>query len=864
MRITKDISNQILYRIVSRILKKNKFKSGVLVLSIVLVSVLLTVMFGAGVSIVKDIEQANIRTEGTLANGFLLRATSQDMVDVSNLDEVSRVGFQQYVAELNLSEKLANNYFIAITYYDDTEWNKNIVPTLSNIKGNYPKSINEIMLSIWTLEKLEIDDPELGMMIPISFTTLDGSKIEYEFILSGYYVDYIYNSEGTPKSGNTTAANLYYSTQSSSRRAAGNAIVSEIFANTYGLKEGILGTCLIDKNIDAEQVLDLLYQTTGRNDFIVSGLNNNIQAVRQAKPIIIILVLFVLLNLICGYLLIYNIVNISLLQDLHMYGQLKTLGASEKQLKCIVNVQSNIVSVLGIPIGVVLGTIISNWIIPILLEKVMTGSGFGEALTYDVKVSPLIYLFTVFFAYLTVRISNHKAALFAANVSPSEALKYIDVCENIKEYRNNKGNKLCHMAYRNVFRNRSRAKVTIWALFFGLLLYIIICTCIYNIDYEEKFKREIPYNFIIKNLTFQNGDIESIEDVFNSEVVSKIQTWEGVQEIEIEYVHYVEVSEAQEYLTPYIEKKAYSYEEQKNTTLEAMLVGLSNNKFEDFGYKSTLGKEEIDKYLENGTGIFIEDADGVDYKVISGKKITFANYSDSSKTVTYKILGVLVDNQISNEYEKNYNLYGSDYWGAVKGFTSYQGIEKLGQDLVIHALRIHSDTKYDNEIRQKLNLLFSNTDSVEINSQIEVKESVDEAIMVIKISGKVISMFMLVMGLFNFINVIFASIYSRKKELAILESIGMTKKQLKGVLVLEGMYYGFITLGLLLTVGLAISYIVYRFVKNIIYFLAFGIPIESLIVLIVLIILICLFTPLIAFNSITKESIIERIRKGIN
>ena len=114
---------------------------------------------------------------------------------------------------------------ISMTAYDKTEWENFIKPTVSDITGNYPRQESEVMLSRWTLEKLGVDDPQIGMTISVKYKLLSGEEKQQEFTLSGYYTDFIYETGVTPNSGNTMAANLYFINRSMSKRAAGNMIV---------------------------------------------------------------------------------------------------------------------------------------------------------------------------------------------------------------------------------------------------------------------------------------------------------------------------------------------------------------------------------------------------------------------------------------------------------------------------------------------------------------------------------------------------------------------------------------------------------------------------------------------------------------
>ncbi len=233
-----------MYRLAKRNFTKNRMRNIFLILAVSLVTLLLTVMFGSGISIIENVETANLRLKGSAANAFLCEADNQEMERVAELPEISRIGWQYYIASVTPKDKLSNQNVIAMTGYDDTEWEKNIIPTITNLNGSYPEKENEIMVSEWTLKKLGIDSPQIGVRIPISFTTLSGDSYQQDFILSGFYTDYIYRAGVTPNSGNTMAANLYYMNHGSNKRAAGNIVVSDLFAEKY-LVQRIINNCYI-------------------------------------------------------------------------------------------------------------------------------------------------------------------------------------------------------------------------------------------------------------------------------------------------------------------------------------------------------------------------------------------------------------------------------------------------------------------------------------------------------------------------------------------------------------------------------------------------------------------------------------------
>lgn len=863
MQTKKQVQQKAIERLVWRNISKNRTRNFVLVLAVMLVAVLMTVMFGAGISVAENMQQADLRMRGSTANAFLMSATSEDMEKIADLEEVSEMGWQQFVAVADIDEEIANKHQVVMTAYDQTEWEKHILPTVSNVTGSYPQDENEVMLSEWTLDKLGIDQAEIGMTIPIRFTTLAGETVEQDFILTGYYKDYIYTPGSTPNSGNTMSANQFYFNQGSSQRAAGNIVVSGEFAETYGSSEGFMASWLIDDRLDANEALELMYQTIGKQGVTVIGMTKDLA---RSLSVAMLPIACIILIMISGYLLIYNVVNISVLQEMHMYGQLKTLGATTKQLRGIVRKLANLVALIGIPLGMAVGTVFAVIVIPGFLQGIMEGNGYGDALGFEVKISPLIYIFTAVFAYFTVSVSCRKPSRMAAKVSPVEALKFVEGTDKVKEHHSSGGGKLYCMAYRNIFRSKKRAMVTFASLFFGLLIYLVVSTCTYGVDYSEKYRREQPDNFILTNLSFQTDDVSTIENLFDEEIIEEIGNMEGVQEVFADYVEPALFLEADKTLDSYItEQSMYrgTTEEAVSEDFQATAIGLPIEKLMDFSYESTLSKEEIQERLQNGTGIFLTDNGMCDYQKVSGTEISVTDRLNTKESVQYEILGILPVFSEEGSYSKSpagYGFVNGD--NATSFYTSVSGIERLAENPRVQTVRIESDDRMDGEISNQLADLFADTDAVTIDSQLEMKASVDNGIGTIQAVGKTFAVFLIGMGLLNFINVIFTSIYSRQKELAALESIGMTRTQIKAVLTLEGLYYSVITMALLCSLGVLISFAAMQLVKNVLYFAAFGIPILQILGLLAVMVTICILVPNLVYGKIAKESIVERLRKG--
>ena len=130
----------------------------------------------------------------------------------------------------------------------------------------------------------------------------------------------------------------------------------------------------------------------------------------------------------------------------------------------------------------------------------------------------------------------------------------------------------------------------------------------------------------------------------------------------------------------------------------------------------------------------------------------------------------------------------------------------------------------------------------------------------LRLLGK--SMLLGFIGAFNFINVMSVGVMSRRHELATLESIGMGKRQLRSMLRFEGIGYAFITLFFSITVGNLIGYGIFRAFQNLADYAIFNYPAISVFAVYAVVLIICLVTPELAYRSISRNTLVERLRQN--
>ena len=115
-------------------------------------------------------------------------------------------------------------------------------------------------------------------------------------------------------------------------------------------------------------------------------------------------------------------------------------------------------------------------------------------------------------------------------------------------------------------------------------------------------------------------------------------------------------------------------------------------------------------------------------------------------------------------------------------------------------------------------------------------------------------------GILNFINAVVTSIITRRRELAMLQSVGMTGKQMRGTLFYEGVCYTALTAFLTLTAGFGLSMLIVRVMAGQVWFFRQNLTVMPSVFSLVPLLIVCAAVPLICYAKLTKDSLVEWLR----
>lgn len=371
----------ILKKLTKRSLKANKRRNFFLVMAIMLTTLLIGSVFSVGMSLVESVKMEQLRFAGTMAHAAVGHPTTEQIKQLHTLDYVKEVGTGNSVGVVQNTADMGN-ISLTLHYFDKTEWEELRAPAYVDIVGNYPEKENEIMVSRGVLERMGIDTPSIGMEIPLTYYTDSENRdsiIQETFTLSGWFTSYAFVQS-------TETADVIF--------------VSHALSQRYGKtveKDGSASILFADESRVSEYCSALVADLGLAENQPVAMVQLYEADAGQGTATLISLCAIVVFLIFTGYLLIYNILYISISHDVQFYGLLKTIGTTPKQIKRIVIRQVIRLCLIGIPIGIILSLLLSLGVVPFLISE-LGAISTDEAV---VSFSPIIYVGAVFFPLLT-------------------------------------------------------------------------------------------------------------------------------------------------------------------------------------------------------------------------------------------------------------------------------------------------------------------------------------------------------------------------------------------------------------------------------------------------------------------------------
>ena len=840
------IQASMIRTLINRSFKKSKGRNLVAILAIILTTMMFTTLFTLAQSMEQNMTEMYLRQSGTMAHTSCKQINDAQMEQIAAYPEVESYG-KSIVVGLAENDKLSGRQ-VEIRYANDQYAKDSFAYPIT---GSMPQSKDEIALDTLTLERLGIP-LELGQQVTLEWRRdLFSSEITSStFTLCGWW-------EGNMS---VYASMAWVSEAFALEACEGIAVPEE--GQICGLR--MMGVNFADsENIEwkMEDILvdcglsELEFDT---NMAYTAEMKYNIQM--ENLPMYIGMI-FVFL---AGYLIIVNVFQISVASDIQFYGKLKTLGMTKRQIKKIIYGQGNRLSLLGIPVGLMIGYLLGIVLVPALITT--------KDFTPTVSANPVIFIGSALFAYITVIVSCLLPAGLAGKISPMEALRYTDADSSVKHKvkKTKKGASLAGMAWANLWRNKRRTVMVICSLTLGLVLMSFFYAKNASFDVEKYLMDLAVADFQIDDATNELASgYEPQNQTISSELINDIFMLEGSKENGHLYSHEI----------------AMALSEQACNNLRNFYTQDRLEEFASYDPSFPAWKEVYDSALSgDAVPVTVYGADGLILDAATSDNYILDGVYDAEKFASGKyVLAIGVD----TESQDNLPTYSVGETLEIEGnvftvmavlrplYPMVEGTSPVFDLPIVMPADVYTELWPDSNLRKfyfnvtddmmedASNLLTEYQQNVAIGMNVTSRQTMIEQYEAetrsSAVMGYAISIIVALVGILNFVNSMVTAIISRKKEFAMMQSVGMTKRQLRMMLIYEGIYYAGMTLVISYILGsITVGVIVPTMVAG--GFSTFHFTLLPLAICTPVLIAFAVVIPYFCFKNLEKQSIVERLR----
>lgn len=669
-------------------------------------------------------------------------------------------------------------------------------------EGTFPTGYNEVAVDRAYIERRGLD-PQLGTEFTVTF--LDGSTETFK--VSGFIdeddpgdVFYLLHSKEYADNG-PQLKNVNY-----------NAPVRIMFAN----------------DMSAPIFMNFIVELGAKYGIPQKDVNDNgtFTEMLEGDPATMTTLIGIgLLLLLVSFLVVYSIFYLSVTSRIQHFGQLRTIGMTEKQIRKMVTHEGIILWAMAAPIGVFVGGI---------LGYVLNPAGWAWGTAFVIALAALIA------AAITVLISVHRPAAFAARISPIESLRHNDsgqISDTRQLSRRLTPLSLAVMSFR---RNRKKTFMTLLSLCMGGILLMASATFLVSHDREAySRKKEFAYGEFAITYSFNSmqtakhgiadfqvnnpmgGDF--IKRLSAVPGVTGIQVFEGT-DVQYEYKGVAEPNSAAPINKEYYAQIASLFEDAPD--YDEMLMG---NQLLIVGNGNT--QKLFGWEFEPGDIVPIDFWDGSEMRTI---EFTVAACADQTPA-------------------NNMN----DGWFFIPEETMRNLLPDLNLTKTVVVQGDYQDEVLQEEIQTIVGespLLAMTTLQDRINMDSSFFDGMYRTVLGL-------CFFIIVFSIINLLNTLVSSIVSRRKEFAMLQSIGMGDRQLSCMIQYEGLLIAIINLMGTLVVGGFLGYGFVRLIRSIASgYLVYTFPILPFTGYALLILIVPVVISVLVIRSMKQQTLVERLR----
>ena len=844
----------ILNRLTIKNLRLNKKRTIVTIIGIILSTAL---MVGIGL-LFSSFQDLMIRD--TIGYSGKYEANYSD-VDLDKLNNIKDKGFTYfYEKPIGFSKIESSNEYKPYMYI--TSVNKEYFNELKLVDGSFPKNENEAVISNHVITNGELNY-KVGDIVTFKYgkrniegndTLANSELVDGEFLTNEG--TYTYKIVGIVDRSNfeSYSASGYTAFTVDVNSDKGNVNLYVMFNKNKKIikqSEELAKELNYNGDINYNSTLLALYgESTYGN--VMSSMGG------------MMIIMLSLVSIGC-IIVIYNSFAISVMERKKEFGLLSSIGATKRQLSHTVFFEAVVVGLIGIILGI-LGAYIGIGCVILIINNLIS-----DMLEYKLHLvtNPLFIIIPVIFMIIVIGVSAFIPSRRASKVSPIEAIRQNDDIKiNKKKIRTSKlALKLFgiegEIALKNIKRNKKKYRVTIVSLFISIVLFISFSSYMnYTLNTASSVMGEVPYDYQISYFGDDpNNDKEALDKI--NEIVKSSDVKEYVSYSVSNLSIIGNYTYSDEYLDFY--KSAYG---------DDGIKALNNLKYQNI-YILVLDDNSYNKYkkligLDKDSVILLNKFKGVSYG--NNKRVNYDIPVINSGNINIKICNF--DNDDDVDTTKYCNKKIDNIFVTNKSFDLIEEFSYMDYFKLIVNKKLYDSISDSSTHYTQFNIISDNTNNIDkLTKELDkysnvnytnIKEAMKQAnnlILVVKILMYGFISLVTLIGVTSVFNTISTSMALRKREFAVLRSIGLTNRGFNKILFFESLFFGMKSLIFAIPVSIGITVLIHYALADMVSISTIIIPWKYIIISIVSVFVIVLLTMMYSTSKIKKHNIIEQIRE---
>lgn len=868
----------VIKKLANRSFRSNKMRNVIAVIAIALTAFLFTAVLTIGMGAKGTLEYNMAKMIGTGADALVQGLSEEQFQQLKENSMFEKVGCWVPIEIMTNT----NRIFAEIDYADQPQLELRMQTPRT---GSAPQKANEVLVSANILKDLNIKE-KIGAEIPIELKARQSGQIyHFDMVVSGIY--------DTP---NEKSESVIVSKAFLEENAE---MMSDIAQGRVGCGIYTADVVMRDNYMVKDRISELVRNIGGNPDDA-----NAANAIRVApNPIVsnesglmmrLVAGVFGVLFMFCGYLLIYNVFEIAVTNDIRQYGLLRTVGTTSKQIKRLVNRQALYLFLIGTLLGLIFGTLLGRSILPAALRIFAVDYSGG-----NIEVGTLPYLGiiagAILFSGLTVYISTRKSVKKASRVSPIEAIRYVEKdTVSIKRKKIDAGAVIPRMAKANLQRNKRRTVFIVISLTLSIVLLNSVFIFSGSFDEDAYIEKHTRSDFMVYSPGIQAafGNDFGHNSAVPEKAVEEIKAQPGVTNEAYLYRNTFEDDHVScDWGTPYVVDNTNKEQRmvpehlnlgvyQTGTERDSAVLTADNHPLGNvYGFsENILNKMDIiegetdlsvlKEKLWNGNNVILmaqygdkgKLAGGADSSFYRGLSVgdTIQFYENGTPTEEFTIIAKVA----ATKGETTLTGGGSNISQIIDSpliYMSEKKFKEIYETPTLYGFLFDVEEQYQQEME---NHLAQDTD-VSYTSILTMKATVSSVKNVVLLIGGVIGAIFALVGLINFINLVMTNIITRRHEFATMQSIGMTKKQLRKMMISESFSYVLLAgiVGTLAAGALGMT-LVKAFVQNgpTSLMMTFQMTLLPVLIMLALFLVLAFIVPVVALRLFNNRSVVERLR----